>query len=272
MANINFRRGKYKNCQTDNIQDSVYFALDANTIMMNGKEYGSYPKNFSFPTKGEEVEKTILCKDVNVNLQSYSVNTDVDFANGEYLQLELDLSTCSQSNNIELVSIGADITTWSAFEHTLRFFYSHNKEYVGNNNLTIIHYGSPKESDTSSEILTVGDTLTIKLSKKGLYINGVKRSTITASVLSDVLALTNVNIGSARSDDGSARSDAVYSKFILGETLDGDKAVLKFMPNQSETSYIDFPTATQTQCGVMSIEDKVTLDTLSEGNNDYGTY
>lgn len=103
MAYINFKRGKYKDCQNDNKQDSVYFASDANTIMMNGNEYGSYPKNFSFLS-------------------------------------------------------------------------------------------------------------------------------------------------------------------------DADKTVLKFMPNQSETSYIDFPTATQTQCGVMSKEDKTILDTLSEGNNDYGTY
>lgn len=272
MAYINFRRGTYKNCQTDNIQDSVYFASDANTIMMNGDEYGSYPKNFSFPLKGEEIEKTVLCKDVSVNLQPYSVNTDIDFANGEFIQLELNLSTCSQSHNIELVSVGADITTWSAFEHTLRFFYSHNKEYVGNNNLTIISYGSPKESDTSSEILTVGDSLVIKISKDGLFINGVKRTTITAKRISDILSLTNVNIGSARTDDDSGRPDATYSKFFVGELLDGDKALLKFKPNQSEISYIDFPTATQTQCGVMSKEDKATLDSLSEGNNDYGTY
>lgn len=272
MAYINFRRGKYKNCQTDNIQDSVYFALDANTIMMNGKEYGSYPKDFSFPLKGEEIEKTVLSKDVEVNLQPYSVNTDIDFANGEFIQLELDLSTCSQSHNIELVSIGSDITTSSAFEHTLRFYYSHNNEYEGNNNLSVISYNSLTDGEAYSELLTVDGTMVIKISKEGLFVNETKSTTITSAVLSYLLALPNITIGSARTDDTSTRCDAIYSKIFVGEVSDGDKAVLKFMPNQFETSYIDFPTATQTQCGVMSKEDKAILDSLSEGNNDYGTY
>lgn len=273
MANVSFLRGGIAGYDLTTMTDSIYFATDTNTIYVNGKAYGIYPKDLCFLTSGDEVEWKTLCRNVSVNLQPYSLKTDIDFSDGDYLQFDIDLSTCSQHHNIELLSIGADISTWSAFGKTLRFFYSNDKSYTGGNNITIAYYKSPS-SDTGqlyTEILSSGSSLNIKLSKQGIYINGTKRSTITPSVMEGLLTLNEVYVGSARTDDSSARCDATYVKFTRGKTINGGETYFAYKTNDFDTELKEIPIATATQNGMMTLEDKAKLDAL-DGNIDGGEY
>ena len=273
MANVSFLRGKIAAYDLTTMADSIYFATDTNTIYVNGKAYGLYPKDLRFLVSGEEVEWNTLCRNVNVNLQPYSLKTDIDFSNGEYLQFEIDLSTCSQHHNIELLSIGSDISTWSAFGKTLRFFYSNDKSYEGNNNITMAYYKSAS-GDTGqlyTEILSSGSSLSIKLSKQGVYINGSKRSVVTPSVMEGLLALSEVYVGSSRTDDSSGRCDATYVKISRGKTINGGESYFAYKTNDFDTELKEIPIATATQNGMMSLEDKTKLDAL-DGNVDGGEY
>lgn len=272
MANVSFIRGESSSYDKTTMKDAVYFASDSHTILMGNREFGSYPKDFYFTVSGDCVEKKVLCNDVNLNLQPYSVSTDIDFSSNECLQFDIDLSTCSQDHNIELISIGSDISTWSAFEHTLRFFYSHNKEYQGNNNITMIHYGSPKESGTTSEILSTSDSLSIKISKDGIFINGVKRGTVTKTVISDILSKTHLVIGSARTDDSDGRCDALYKRLSVYKELDGTEVYMSYKKDDMEPELKELPLATSTQNGIMGYEDKQIIDSLSSGIIDLGTF
>lgn len=272
MSNlVQFLRGVKKNYDANANPNGIFFATDTSSIFMNGKEYGHFPNEFKFINGGDISKEVVLCKDVNLNLQSYSVNTDIDFSNGDYLQIEIDLSKCSQDHNIELVSIGGDISTWSAFGHTLRFFYSHNKEYAGSNNLTVLHYTQPSSEGMTSEILSVGDTMTIKINSDGLYVNGTKRSIITKNTISDILGLTNLNIGSARTDDSSGRCDATYTKITKYTTLQSTDLYMSYKSNESTIELNELPVVTQEQNGVMSTADKIKLDSIT-GDIDCGEY
>lgn len=273
MANVSFIRGKIASYDLTTMTDSIYFATDTNTIYVNGKAYGIYPKDLRFLVDGDEVEWKTLCRNVNVNLQPYSLKTEIDFSNGEYLQFEIDLSTCSQHHNIELLGIGADISTWGNFGKTLRFFYSNDKSYVGNNNITMSYYKSPSgdEGQLYTEVLSSGKNLTIKLSKQGVFINGTKRGVVTSDVMEGLLALKEVYVGSARTDDTEGRCDATYAKFFRGKTIKGKEAYFAYKANDLDTELKEIPIATQAQCGMFSIEDKKKLDGL-DGNIDAGEY
>jgi hypothetical protein len=270
--NVQFLRGvksKYNSTETPN---GIYFSTDTNAILMNGQEFGIYPQNFKFLTDGDKVELKTLCKDVDLKLNPYSVNTDIDFSGGDYLEIDIDLTNCQQGNNIELVSIGADISSWWTFGHTLRFFYSHNKEYQGNNNINMQHYVYDGSSDgMSSEIFSVGDTMTIKISSEGIFVDGKKRTTITASTISDILSLTNLNIGSARTDTAAGNCDATYTKIARYKTISGGTTYMSYMSDEFTTELKEIPVATQTSNGMMSIADKIKLDSISDVI-DCGTY
>lgn len=268
MALVSFIRGSKDKYVQSKMKNGIYFATDTNSIIMGNEEYGLYPKYFSFPNKGEIIEKQVLSKNKSLDLQPYSVNTSIDFSNGEYLQFEINLASCSQSHNIELLAIGNNISTISSADNTLRFYYSHNNEFTDGNNLAIYYYGD----NTIVETLTTSDTLSIKVGQDGLYINGFKRGTITASTLSNFLSLTNIVIGSARTDDKSLLSDATYTKMSIYKVIGDNEPTLSYLSTQNETKLVNLPLATQVQCGMMSKDDKIIVDTLSQGNNDYGTY
>jgi hypothetical protein len=240
---VKFLRGVNSKYSPTTMSDGVYFSTDTNTILMGNNEYGSFPKDFKIYSGGDDVDTKIICENVNLNLSPYSVNTDINFANGEYIQIDIDLSNCSQSHLIELVALGNSITSLSA--NTLRV----NCMYGGPSTFSLIFQYINQQSESKATVKSINaNKMSLKICSDGVFVDGTIISMFTETMLSPFFALTNINIGSTRTDNTSFLSDATYTKIARGITLGGTNPYIAYRPNE-ETLQFNEITSLSVNCG-----------------------
>lgn len=262
MSLINFYRGNASLYSKDDMADGVFFTSDKNMLFMNGEEFGSYPKSFSFVSEGSTIEKEILCENYSPNQKRFYFTTTVDLASYEYLEATIDLSTSTSSEGINVLSIGADISGWN--QSTLWFFFKKDKFSSGDN--FMIQFGTHTYNltiDTSSPTV-------ISVKNDGVYINDDKKVGSEYGI-SYLKSLDKWMVGSYRADDEPTLSDATYNRISVYEKIGSDGVTMTYMANKSEKKTIELPLATTTSNGVMSYKDKQILDSFT-GDVDGGTY
>lgn len=260
MAKISFLRGDHDKYSNTQMSDGIYFAPNTNSILMNGDEFGCYPKDFSFPSSGTEIEVQTLCQDFSPNKQRFEVTaSQVDFDNGEYLNIEIDISNSSRSEGICALAIGGDITGWK--ENILWVFYNQNRTYQGNTNLMV-----QKTNSSAVGYYIAQDTITLQLKKDGLYLKTNpnaelrKITTLSSSDLSFIHDLDTIHIGSNRADSDETLSDATYNKISVNKIVDTSNVTMAYKTNKIKKETVELPMASSSQSGMMSYEDKMALD------------
>ena len=240
---VKFLRGVNNKYSPTAMSDGVYFSTDTNTILMGNNEYGSFPKDFKIYSGGDDVDTKVLCNDVNLNLSPYSVNTDIDFANGEYIQIDIDLSNCSQNHLIELVALGNSITSLLANTLRVNCFYGGPSSF----SLLIQYINQQSESKVTVKAINA-NKMSLKICSDGVFIDGTIISMFTETMLAPFFALTNINIGSTRTDDTSYLSDATYTKIARGITLGGINPYIAYRPSEGTLQFNEI-TSLSVNCG-----------------------
>lgn len=262
MGLVNFYRGNTVAYSKDDMTDGLFFTSDKNMILMNGEEFGSYPKSFSFISEGSTIEKEIICENYSPSGKRFYFNANVDLTAYEYLEATIDLSSSTKSDGITVLSIGEDISGWN--NSTLWFFFKKDKYSSGFN--FIIQFG------THTYEMTV-DTSTptvISIKNDGVYINDDKKVGAEYGI-TYLNSLDKWMVGSYRSDESETLSDATYDRMSIYEKIGSDGLTMYYMANKSEKKVIELPLATTTSNGVMSYKDKQILDSIT-GDVDGGTY
>lgn len=252
MSNIKFYRGDSSRYDSSTMRNGIYFACDTNTVISDGIEYGNYPKEFSIPTSGTEVEYKVFCQNYSPNSQRFSYETEIDFAKGDFIQVEIDLSKSTKPNGINVISIGENIAKW---KNNILWLYRKDGGELS------LRYTNPNGETLSKDM--VFDLYTIfvlKVSLNGVYVNGEKITDFSQSAISPLTSLSKIQIGSNRDDDSDALSDAKYKKISLYKRTDVSSMGLTYKPNANVTRYLEFPVSNETTNGLMSYQDKIKLD------------
>ena len=141
-------------------------------------------------------KKTTLWSNYSPSGTTFSQTTSIDFSRGDYIEAEIDLSTCGTSVSLQnLISFGDDIAEWNSGKYNLHLYYTHSGKSLLMDYLT---KGGDKQETTTTLSST---TLKLKLSSEGLSVNGT--TAITASTISGLLSLTSIQVGSQQGDNHS---------------------------------------------------------------------
>ena len=167
--------------------------------------------------------------------KTFSTNTDINFED-EAIEISIDVSKCDATPLAlrNVLSIGNRINAWGTrgmSDCNLHFYYTPqsliDKGCDDGHGHTIdkrlrIAYVVTDEgtgySETTQNVAFDGETLVIKLSSKGLYINDELVSDFSAEKLKTLLALSNITLGS-QEGGATGRSNAFYNyaKIISNE-------------------------------------------------------
>ncbi len=154
--------------------------------------------------------KTTLWENYSPNGSSFSKTQTIDF-NTQSIEAEIDLSNCGTAYSLQnILSIGNDIAAWkTSGKYNLHMYYTASSKVL------IIDYLANGADKVETPVTLTSTTLNLKLSAKGLYVNGVVQ--VEASSISQLLALTSVSIGSQQ---GNNRSYATYNSVnvVTGST------------------------------------------------------
>ncbi len=145
--------------------------------------------------------KTALWTNYSPNGSSFSKTQTIDF-NTQSIEAEIDLSNCGTTYSLQnILSIGNDISAWSTSgKYNLHMYYT-----ASSKELIIDYLANGADKKVETPVTLTSTTLNLKLSAKGLSVNGVVQ--VEASSISQLLALTSVSIGSQQ---GNNRSYATY--------------------------------------------------------------
>lgn len=144
--------------------------------------------------------KTALWTNYSPNGSSFSKTQTIDF-NTQSIEAEIDLSSCkSTSTNECILSIGSGISSWFS-DNT----YHIHLYYTKSSSTLQVNYLKGKQNPIRKDEKTTSGTIKVKLSIDGLTINGTSYG--SQNDLSDLLALSSVEIGSTEGDN---RSYATY--------------------------------------------------------------
>ncbi len=143
--------------------------------------------------------RTTLWSNYSPNDSTFSKTVSIDWSK-QSIEAEIDLSTCkTATTDINLLSIGENISTWDEKTHNLHIFYTYSTK------LLVIDWldAAPKGNNEYTTKLN-NNTLKLVLSEEGLKVNGY--TVFTASTISNLLKLKSVTIGS----NYGTHSDATY--------------------------------------------------------------
>ena len=144
--------------------------------------------------------KTALWTNYSPKGSSFSKTQTIDF-NTQSIEAEIDLSSCkSTSTNECILSIGSGISSWFS-DNT----YHIHLYYTKSSSTLQVNYLKGKQNPIRKDEKNTSGTIKVKLSIDGLTINGTSYG--SQSDLSDLLALSSVEIGSTEGDN---RSYATY--------------------------------------------------------------
>lgn len=201
--------------------------------------------------------RTTLWSNYSPNGSTFSKAIDIDFSKGEYIEAEIDLSTCGTSVSLQnLISFGDDIANWNSGAYNLHLYYTHSSKLLVMDYLT---KGGNKQETTTTLSAT---TLKLKLSSEGLSVNGT--TTVDASTLSGLLSLTSIQVGSKQ---GNNHSYATYTNVVTTGTLEGQTT--KFVVPSYGSNYYICPATDATKCLTVADSENntpITIASLTDGS------
>ena len=194
--------------------------------------------------------KTVLWEDHSPNGEKFSKTQNIDFSY-QWIEAEIDLSNCGTSVSLQnIISFGNDIAQWNTSgKYNLHLYYTASSKQLEIDYL-------PNGGDRDQTMVTLSSTtLKLKLSSEGLAVNGVVQK--SASMISNLLALNSISIGSQQGDN---RSYATYNSVNI---------VTKLVPPTTGSNYYICLSSDVTKClGVESQnQDKsINVSTLEVGS------
>ena len=149
--------------------------------------------------------KTVLWENYSPNGDKFSKTQTIDFSK-QSIEAEIDLSNCGTSVALQnIISFGNDIAQWStAGKYNLHLYYTASSKEL---EIDYLANGGGREQTL---VTLSSTTLKLKLSSEGIAVNGVIQK--SASMLSNLLALSSISIGSQQGDN---RSYATYKSVSL---------------------------------------------------------
>ena len=194
--------------------------------------------------------KTVLWEDHSPNGEKFSKTQNIDFSY-QWIEAEIDLSNCGTSVKLQnIISFGNDIAQWStAGKYNLHLYYTASSKEL---EIDYLANGGVREQ---TFVTLSSTTLKLKLSSEGLAVNGVVQK--SASMISNLLALNSISIGSQQGDN---RSYATYKSVSI---------VTKLVPPTTGSNYYICLSSDVTKClGVESQnQDKsINVSTLEVGS------
>ena len=203
--------------------------------------------------------KTVLWKDFSPNGEKFSKTQTIDFSK-QSIEAEIDLSNCGTSYSLQnIISFGNDIAQWSiAGKYNLHLYYTASSKEL---EIDYLANGGGREQTL---VTLSSTTLKLKLSSEGIAVNGVVQK--SASMLSNILALSSISIGSQQGDN---RSYATYKSVSLVTSETTTPTTTPFtVPAYGSTYYI-CPANYPTRCFTVTTSDndeQITVTTKSDSN------
>lgn len=155
--------------------------------------------------------KEVLWSNYSPNGSSFSQTKTIDWTS-QKITATIDLSTCGDATSLEnILSIGNNISVFGLKDNTVTDLHLY---YTKSSTTLLIEYVTGAARGVHTE-LTVSGTISLELSSDSLTINGTNYA--SASQLSNLLALTSVQIGST---EGSSRSHATYTEVAIGDNAE----------------------------------------------------
>lgn len=206
--------------------------------------------------------KTVLWENYSPNGDKFSKTQTIDFSK-QSIEAEIDLSNCGTSVALQnIISFGNDIAQWStAGKYNLHLYYTASSKEL---EIDYLANGGGREQTL---VTLSSTTLKLKLSSEGIAVNGVIQK--SASMLSNLLALSSISIGSQQGDN---RSYATYKSvsLVTKETTGGTTTPTTTfsVPAYGSTYYIcpaDYPTRCFTVT-TSNNDEEITVTAKSDGN------
>lgn len=199
-------------------------------------------------------QTTTLWSNYAPNGETFSKTVSFDQSTQE-IRAEIDLSGCLYSNE-NILSIGNSISVWNGTGvYNLHIYYTKSS-----NSILVSYLNNYVRKDDT--VNPSGTTVTIVLDKDGVWIDGQLLTTNTASVLSNLLGLSSLQVGS---EEGQTRSYATYNTVVVepySEKYSSD------VPTVGSTYYIK-PAADQSKALAItttSNDDPLLTSTFADGN------
>lgn len=206
--------------------------------------------------------KTVLWENYSPNGDKFSKTQTIDFSK-QSIEAEIDLSNCGTSVALQnIISFGNDIAQWStAGKYNLHLYYTASSKEL---EIDYLANGGGREQTL---VTLSSTTLKLKLSSEGIAVNGVIQK--SASMLSNLLALSSISIGSQQGDN---RSYATYKSvsLVTKETTGGTTTPTTTfsVPAYGSTYYI-CPAGYPTRCFTVTTsnnDEEITVTAKSDGN------
>lgn len=206
--------------------------------------------------------KTVLWENYSPNGDKFSKTQTIDFSK-QSIEAEIDLSNCGTSVALQnIISFGNDIAQWStAGKYNLHLYYTASSKEL---EIDYLANGGGREQTL---VTLSSTTLKLKLSSEGIAVNGVIQK--SASMLSNLLALSSISIGSQQGDN---RSYATYKSvsLVTKETTGGTTTPTTTfsVPAYGSTYYI-CPAGYPTRCFTVTTsnsDEQITVTAKSDGN------
>lgn len=206
--------------------------------------------------------KTVLWENYSPNGDKFSKTQTIDFSK-QSIEAKIDLSNCGTSVALQnIISFGNDIAQWStAGKYNLHLYYTASSKEL---EIDYLANGGGREQTL---VTLSSTTLKLKLSSEGIAVNGVIQK--SASMLSNLLALSSISIGSQQGDN---RSYATYKSvsLVTKETTGGTTTPTTTfsVPVYGSTYYI-CPAGYPTRCFTVTTsndDEQITVTAKSDSN------
>ena len=206
--------------------------------------------------------QTVLWKDYSPNGDPFSKTQTIDFSK-QSIEAEIDLSNCGTSVKLQnIISFGNDIAQWSiAGKYNLHLYYTASSKEL---EIDYLANGGGREQTL---VTLSSTTLKLKLSSEGIAVNGVVQK--SASMLSNLLALSSISIGSQQGDN---RSYATYKSvsLVTSENTGGTTTpTTAFSVPAYGSTYFICPANYPTRCFTVTTsnnDEQITVTTKSDSN------
>ena len=229
------------------------------TYQQNINNYQPGGSKFMLSSDGTEAGKELA-----INWQAQAVRAIIN------------LDGCT-GNNENLLSIGNSIHQWheSAPYYNLHFYYTKSKSQLIidlKDSSSDFEASDKNDGKFEKTLKDISGVLYIEINQDGLYINGQKNNDFDAAKLKDILALSNIQVGSMQ---GNVQSHATYQKVELTTVKTQLLAAEKcFNPNASDENQFYLPSEEKKNVSIdfnqQYIEAKLLLSTCtSTANNEH---
>lgn len=187
---------------------------------------------------------TVLYEDYSPNGESFVQTVeDIDFAAGDYIKAEIDISTCVNSME-NILSFGTSIASWNNTANIHCYNNSGNAIQVNAVNTT--NYSTAKNISSPNGICV------LLLNKNGVYVNGTlltaerfnnaqgaaedPTGAVYTSVMNVIPTLSSIEIGSA---EGAKRSNATYNYIKVVRMNESDEPDVPDVPDEPDEPTIE---------------------------------